>query len=103
MNPRHSTARCLLTVITESSLESTLLAELERLGARGYTVTDARGKGSRGGRDAAWQESSNIRLEVLCDAELTSALADHLERRYYADYAMVLFVTEVAVLRPEKF
>lgn len=103
MKPLHPTARCLLTVITESMLESTLLAELERLGARGYTVTDARGKGSRGGRDAAWQESSNIRIEVLCDAELASLLAEHLERRYYADYAMVLFVTEVAVLRPEKF
>lgn len=103
MSPLHSAARCLLTIITESTLESVLLEALERLGVRGYTVTDARGKGSRGNRDAAWRESSNIRIEVLCDGDLARTVAEHLERHWYADYAMVLFVTEVAVLRPQKF
>ena len=54
--------RTLLTIITEAVVEPTLLRELDRFGVRGYTVSDARGKGSRGGvRDAAWEEAANIR------------------------------------------
>lgn len=95
--------RKLLTIITEAALESVLIKEFESLGARGYTITDARGKGRRGLRDAAWDESSNIRIEILCDAEIADAIARHLWARYYDDYGMVLFVNDVSVLRPEKF
>ncbi|MGG5828475.1 P-II family nitrogen regulator, partial [Aeromonas salmonicida] len=38
--------RTLLTVITEANLEPTLLRTLTREGLRGYTITDARGRGS---------------------------------------------------------
>jgi hypothetical protein len=97
-------ARCtLLTVVCEASLEAALAADLDALAARGYTITDARGRGARGVRDAAWPESANIRVEVLCDAATAERIVDHLERRYYADYAMIVFLSEVAIPRPEKF
>lgn len=99
----NGTMRKLLTIITEAALESVLIKEIESLGARGYTITDARGKGRRGPRDAAWGESSNIRIEILCDAEIADTIARHLRACYYDDYGMVLFVNDVAVLRPEKF
>jgi len=95
--------RKLLTIITEAALESTLVKDLERLGAAGYTITDARGKGSRGTRNAAWGESSNIRIEVVCDAATAESIAAYLQARYYEHYALILFVSDVAVLRPEKF
>lgn len=95
--------RTLLTVITEAALEAALLRDIERLGAHGYTVTDARGKGSRGVRDAGWEASSNIRVEVLCDTTTAESIAAHLQQHYYANYAMILFMSEVNVLRPEKF
>jgi hypothetical protein len=63
----HQETRKLLTVITEAALESALCEELIQLGASGYTVTDARGRGSRGVRDAGWSSSGNIRIEVVCD------------------------------------
>lgn len=99
----NSSMRKLLTIITEAALESVLIKDLERLGVRGYTITDARGKGSRGVRSAAWDASSNIRIEVVCDAATAEAIAAHLQARYYENYAMILFVSDVAVLRPEKF
>lgn len=95
--------RKLLTVVTEASLERVLAADIERLGAHGYTITDARGKGSRGARNASWTESSNIRIEVVCDDATAQAIADHLQARYYAHYGMILFISDVEVLRPEKF
>ena len=93
----------LLTVVCEAALETTLLRDLESLDARGYTVTDARGKGGRGRRDATWGPHANIRVEVLCTAETALAISAALRERYYDNYSMILFVADVEVLRPEKF
>ncbi len=93
----------LLTIFTESTLEHVLIKDMDRLGIRGYTISDARGKGSRGVRDAAWDESKNIRVEVLCARQQAETLLAHLQQRYYSNYAMVAYLSEVEVLRPEKF
>ncbi|MDJ0908791.1 MAG: transcriptional regulator [Woeseiaceae bacterium] len=95
--------RRLLTIVTEAALEADLTEAIRKLGAMGYTITDARGRGSRGVRDAGWVTSSNIRIEVICEAETANAIAEYLRDNYYRDYAMVLYLTDVSVLRPEKF
>lgn len=95
--------RLMLTIVTESVIENSLLADLERLGVRGYTVTDARGRGSRGVRDANWDEAANIRIEIICARPLADAVLAHLQERYYANYAMVACAHEVEVLRAGKF
>lgn len=95
--------RKLLTIITEAAIENPLIRNIERLGAHGYTVTDARGKGGRGVRSAGWETSSNIRIAVACGVETAEAITAHLKTHYYDNYAMILFMSEVEVLRPEKF
>ena len=80
-----------------------LIKDMDRLGIRGCTISDARGKGSRGVRDAAWDESKNIRIEILCARQQAEALLVHLQQRYYSNYAMVAYLSEIEVLRPEKF
>ena len=93
----------LLTIVTEAALENTLAKSIERLGAHGYTITDARGKGGRGVRNAAWEASRNIRIEIISDEETIEAISGHLKNNFYDNYAMVLFKTDVEVTRPEKF
>jgi hypothetical protein len=102
---RHSESgtRRLVTVVCEAALEDALLGEFAALGVRGWTITDARGQGNRGRRDAAWGPLANIRIEVLCGAETAAAICDVLRERYYDNYSMVLFVADVEVLRPDKF
>jgi nitrogen regulatory protein PII len=95
--------RRLLTVVTEAVLERDLVAELESLGVRGYTITEARGKGSRGRRQSDWAQEGNIRIEIVCDAPLAERVAARLRERYYDHYAMILFLQDVSVLRPDKF
>ena len=95
--------RKLLTIVAEAALEHDLVGEIERLGAHGHTITDARGKGGRGIRNAGWNLSANIRIEVVCTAETAHAIAAALRERYYDNYAMILFIGDVEVLRPEKF
>lgn len=95
--------RKLLTIVTEAALEPELVVAIQRLGAHGYTVSDARGKGSRGVRNATWSASANVRIEVVCSAATATTIAEELRQRYYENYAMILFVGEVEVIRPSKF
>ena len=95
--------RTLISIITEAAIEDALLRDLDKLGVRGYTVSDARGRGSRGVRDAAWDEAANIRIEVICSRTLAESILSHVQTHYYTNYAMVAFLQEVEILRPEKF
>lgn len=93
----------LLTIITESVMEASLVKDIERLGAKGYTIMDVRGKGSKGLRGAGWDANANIRIEVICGDTVAESISKHLQEKYYNDYAMVIYTSEVNVLRPEKF
>ncbi len=95
--------RRLVTIITEAALERELCELIERVGCSGFTVTEARGKGSRGVRDAGWATSGNIRVEVICSREIAEGLVSNLRQHYYENYAMVVFETPVEVLRDNKF
>jgi len=95
--------RKLITMICESALEQELTQAVTKLGASGYTVSDARGKGAHGVRDASWPENANVRIEVLCDDAVASKILDVLLDTYYAHYTLVTFVSDVGVLRPAKF
>lgn len=97
------TARKLLTIVTEAALEDMLVRDIEALGARGYTITDARGKGGQGKRDATWAPHANIRVEVICDADTSLAICTALRDRYSDDFSMVMHIGDVDVLRPQKF
>jgi len=93
----------LITIFTEAALENSLINDIEKLGAPGYTITNARGKGSRGLRGAAWEANSNIRVEIICSNSVAKKITTHIEETYYENYAMVSFSTEVSVLRADKF
>jgi len=95
--------RKLVTIVTEAAIEKLLVADLEKLGAHGYTITEARGKGSRGARSSAWDASSNIRVEIVCDEPTSRIIVQHLQEHYYANFAMILFTADVTVVRPAKF
>lgn len=93
----------LFTLICEAALESRLVKDLEQLQVSGWTISDARGRGTRGIRRSAWDNEGNIRLEVICSQALAEQLLEHVSQRYYPDFAMICFLSEVRVLRREKF
>lgn len=98
-----STIRKLLTIICETDIERRLSDDVMTLGAHGYTVTEARGRGTHGERDASWGPSGNIRMEVICEGAVADAIATHLRQTYFDHYSMVLYMTDVEVLRNDKF
>lgn len=95
--------RKLLTVITEEALERPLVKIIKSSGARGYTVSEARGAGQRGKREPGVENGANIRLEVICEDSVARLIAETLHRSYFQDFAMVLYLQDVEVMRGEKF
>lgn len=90
--------RKLVTIVTESALEQKLKREIERLGAKGYTIVNARGSGHQGSRDGNWGEAStNIRIEIVCSDAVALAIAEHCDQRYAEDFAMIVYLSDVQV------
>ncbi len=96
-------ARKLLVIIAESALERRLSEDAMRLGAHGYTVMDVRGAGARGNRNGDWEADRTVRLEIICDERVARAIATHVQQAYFPHYAVTLFLSDVEVLRPDKF
>lgn len=93
----------LVVIIAEEALEGPLEKDVMTLGAHGYTVSDVRGHGSHGDRQGIWDADRSIRMEILCDAATALAITSHVEEKYFRHYAMVAYVADVGVLRPQKF
>lgn len=96
-------AKKLLVIIGESALEKFLVRDIKQFGAHGYTVADVRGGGSHGTREAAWEGDRSIRMEVICDATVAEKIAAHALATYANNFSLSLFLSDVAVIRGEKF
>ncbi|MBM3357378.1 MAG: transcriptional regulator [Betaproteobacteria bacterium] len=96
-------SRKLLVIITEAALEERITRDAMRLGAHGYTAVDVRGAGGGGKRAGDWEADRNVQIEIICDDAVAAAIAEHVQRTYFEHYAVSLFVSDVHVLRPEKF
>ncbi len=97
------TNRKLVTIVTESVLERSLVARLKELGAKGYTSMPVAGEGHRGARSGADPLGDNLRIEVVCSEEVAERIVEAVVAEFYDNYAMVLFVSDVQVVRPQKF
>jgi nitrogen regulatory protein P-II 2 len=91
-----------VTIVAERVLESELIHLLRETGAKGYTLIDARGEGSRGVRASEWA-GSNIKIEVVVSAEVADALLNSISERYFKHYAVIAYMTEVQVVRGHKY
>ena len=96
-------AKKLLVIIGEAALEKNLIRDARSFGAHGYTISDVRGGGERGDREARWEADRSIEMKVVCDALVAEQLARHVLASYAPNYALSLFTTDVGVFRPAKF
>ncbi|MEM9479688.1 MAG: transcriptional regulator [Verrucomicrobiota bacterium] len=91
-----------ITVISESVLRDEIIELIKRHGATGYTLTLVEGEGSRGVRASDWS-GRNVRLEALVADPVADAILQELNDRYFEDYAVIAWLSEVKVLRGRKF
>ncbi len=91
-----------VTIIAEAVLENRLIHDIKHAGARGYTITEARGEGTRGVRAGTW-EGQNIRLETLVSEAVADRILTLLAEHYFPHFAVVAFTDTVAVVRGERY
>jgi hypothetical protein len=92
----------LVTIIGEALLRDRLVDDIKRLGARGYSVGEVDGEGSRGVRASEW-EGRNVRIEAVVSAPVADAILEHLNARYFPSFAVIAWVGEVDVARGDKY
>lgn len=92
----------LVTIIVETVLAEPLSRDLTRLGAKGFTIIEARGEGSRHLRSGEIP-GQNVKIESVVSAAVADAIMDHVARNYFAHYAVIVYATDVAVVRGEKY
>jgi len=92
----------LVTVIAERILKDRLIDEIRRLGARGFTVSDVTGEGSRGVRAHEW-EGRDAKIEAVVSPEVADRIVDHVAEAYFEHYAVIVYVQTVDVVRGDKY
>ncbi|MCA3218903.1 MAG: transcriptional regulator [Burkholderiales bacterium] len=93
----------LLVIIVEAVIEKSLIRDARQFGAHGYTISEVRGGGSSGDREAAWEADRLIEMKVICDEAVAAKLAQHVLASYAPHYAVTMFTADVGVFRPQKF
>jgi len=93
--------RRLVTIFAEPVLKERLIADLQRLGARGYSIGDVEGHGTRD-RVTDWQ-GRKLRIETIVDAAAATRILEMLSNDYFAHYAVVACASTVEVVRGAKF
>lgn len=93
----------LLSITCEILAEKQVVEILERNNASGYTIFEARGSGSKGVRGEGFKSDKNIKIEVLLPEEKLQTITEEIARTLFSDFAIIVFVEQVKVLRPEKF
>jgi nitrogen regulatory protein P-II 2 len=92
----------LVTIIAEQVLREALTTDLKRLGARGYSVGEVEGEGTRGVHAQDWQ-GKNVRIETVVGADVADRILGHLAATYFHDYSLVAYAATVEVVRSQKF
>lgn len=92
----------LVTIVAEPVLEERLVEALHRLGARGHTVTSAHGAGSRGMR-ATDPPGESVRIESVVGPDVADRILSHVAATWFPNYAVIAFVSDVQVVRGEKY
>lgn len=92
----------LVTIVVESVLADQLIAAIKRLGSTGYTVTDARGQGSRG-RRVGEVPGDNRRIDVIVSDVVADRILTLLDAEYFPNYAVAAWTSDIEVVRGAKY
>lgn len=91
-----------ITVISERLLKDDLIQLMKKEGAKGFSITDSVGEGSRGIHASDW-EGRNVKIESIVHGETAKRIMEHVAEHYFEDYAVIAYSYPVSIVREEKF
>jgi nitrogen regulatory protein PII len=93
----------LLTITCEILAQKNIIDILKKHEISGYTTYEVEGNGSRGLRGQGLQTEKNVKVEIIMREEKLSDVIEEISRTLFADFALVLYVSDIGVVRTEKF
>ena len=92
----------LVVIITERIFRDDILEKIKELGAKGYTLTDATGVGSRGVHASDW-EGKNVKIESVVSQDVANKIIDFIAEEYFENYAVITYAHPIKVVRGDKY
>lgn len=93
----------LLTIICEILAQKNVIEILNKHEITGYTTFEVEGNGARGLRGQGFKNEKNVKIEVIMNENKLTDIVEEISRTLFANFAVVLYVSDIGVLRPEKF
>ena len=93
----------LLTVTCEILAQKNIIEILKKHDITGYTTYEVEGNGARGLRGQGLKNEKNVKVEVIMREDKLSDIVEEISRTMFANFALVLYVSDVGVVRTEKF
>ena len=93
----------LLTITCEILAQKNVIDILHKHGISGYTLYEVSGSGAKGIRGQGFESEKNIKIEVVLQEEKLSDVLEAIARTLFSDYAIITYVSDVGVIRMEKF
>ncbi len=93
----------LLTVTCEILAQKNVIDILTKHNITGYTTYEVDGNGTKGLRGQGLKNEKNVKVEVIMQEEKLQDVVEEIARTLFTNFAVVLYVSDVGVLRTEKF
>jgi len=93
----------LLTITCEILAQKNIIEILKKHEISGYTTYEVDGNGARGIRGQGFKNEKNVKVEIIMREEKLQDIVEEISRTLFADFAIVLYVSDVDVVRIEKF
>ena len=93
----------LLTITCEILAQKNVIEILKNHEITGYTSYEVDGNGEKGLRGQGIQAEKNVKVEVIMREEKLSAVIEDISRTLFPDFTIILYVSDVGVVRSEKF
>ena len=93
----------LLTITCEILAQKNIMEILTKHEIAGYTIYEVNGNGARGLRGQGFKNEKNVKIEIILREEKLQDIVEEVSRTMFANFAIVLYVSDVGVLRTEKF
>ena len=93
----------LLTITCEILAQKNIIEILKKHEITGYTTYEVDGNGARGIRGQGFKNEKNVKVEVIMRNEKLQGVVEEISRKLFANFAIVLYVSNVSVVRTEKF
>ena len=93
----------LLSIICEILAQKNIIEILKKHEITGYTTYEVEGNGARGLRGQGFRNEKNVKVEIIMKEEKLQDVVEEISRTLFTNFAIVLYVSDVGVVRTEKF